>query len=205
MLCRELQKRQPCSGNALGIEIALKEMSIRPAFSTTASTYVSTACSSRASTCAASPTPPRPLMLAVTAFSLRKVTSTQKELRALASECACDRAANVPSGSVYDCNLVLENHVSSPVNLSLGSTAHVAMTTRGSKNHRASARKKLLWHLSFMMAQAGDQSFRRFSSRIGARSCSLLQDSGGRVSQMTRFAFPRLFPLFGLPAHLPSG
>jgi len=28
---------------------------------------------------------------------------------------------------------------------------------------------------------------------------------GGRVSQMTRFTFPRLFPLFGLPAHLPSG
>jgi len=28
---------------------------------------------------------------------------------------------------------------------------------------------------------------------------------GGRVSQMTRFAFPRLFRLFGLPSHLPSG
>jgi RNA polymerase sigma-70 factor (ECF subfamily) len=33
----------------------------------------------------------------------------------------------------------------------------------------------------------------------------LLAIRAGRVSQMTRFAFPKLFPLFGLPSHLPSG
>jgi RNA polymerase sigma-70 factor (ECF subfamily) len=38
-----------------------------------------------------------------------------------------------------------------------------------------------------------------------AAAIILLAIRGGRVSQMTRFTFPRLFPLFGLPAHLPSG
>jgi hypothetical protein len=38
-----------------------------------------------------------------------------------------------------------------------------------------------------------------------AAGITLLAIRGGRVSQMTRFAFPRLFPLFGLPSHLPSG
>jgi RNA polymerase sigma-70 factor (ECF subfamily) len=32
----------------------------------------------------------------------------------------------------------------------------------------------------------------------------LLATRGGRVSQMTRFSFPRLFPLFGLPSRLPG-
>jgi hypothetical protein len=36
-----------------------------------------------------------------------------------------------------------------------------------------------------------------------AVAITLLAIRGGRVSQMTRFAFPRLFPLFGLPSHLP--
>jgi RNA polymerase sigma-70 factor (ECF subfamily) len=38
-----------------------------------------------------------------------------------------------------------------------------------------------------------------------AAAIILLAIRGGRVSQMTRFAFPTLFPLFGLPSHLPSG
>ena len=38
-----------------------------------------------------------------------------------------------------------------------------------------------------------------------AAAITLLTIREGRVSQMTRFAFPRLFPLFGLPPHLPSG
>jgi hypothetical protein len=38
-----------------------------------------------------------------------------------------------------------------------------------------------------------------------AVAITLLAIRGGRVSQMTRFVFPRLFPLFGLPSHLPSG
>jgi RNA polymerase sigma-70 factor (ECF subfamily) len=38
-----------------------------------------------------------------------------------------------------------------------------------------------------------------------AAAISLLGLRDGLVSQMTRFASPRLFPLFGLPAQLPSG
>ena len=38
-----------------------------------------------------------------------------------------------------------------------------------------------------------------------AVAITLLAIREGRVSQMTRFAFPRLFPLFGLPSHLISG
>lgn len=38
-----------------------------------------------------------------------------------------------------------------------------------------------------------------------AAGITLLAIREGRVSQMTRFVFPRLFPLFGLPSHLPSG
>ena len=38
-----------------------------------------------------------------------------------------------------------------------------------------------------------------------AAAIILLAIRGGRVSQMTRFAFPRLFQLFGLPAGLPGG
>ena len=38
-----------------------------------------------------------------------------------------------------------------------------------------------------------------------AAAIILLAIRGGRVSQMTRFAFPRLFQLFGLPAQLPGG
>jgi hypothetical protein len=34
---------------------------------------------------------------------------------------------------------------------------------------------------------------------------TLLTIREGRVSQLTRFAFPRLFPLFGLPSYLASG
>jgi RNA polymerase sigma-70 factor (ECF subfamily) len=37
-----------------------------------------------------------------------------------------------------------------------------------------------------------------------ASGITLLTIREGRVSQMTRFAFPRLFPLFGLPTHLAS-
>jgi RNA polymerase sigma-70 factor (ECF subfamily) len=38
-----------------------------------------------------------------------------------------------------------------------------------------------------------------------AAAITVLAIRGGRVSQMTRFTSPRLFPLFGLPAYLPSG
>jgi RNA polymerase sigma-70 factor, ECF subfamily len=38
-----------------------------------------------------------------------------------------------------------------------------------------------------------------------AAAITLVAFRGGRVSQMTRFTFPRLFPLFGLPARLPEG
>jgi RNA polymerase sigma-70 factor (ECF subfamily) len=37
-----------------------------------------------------------------------------------------------------------------------------------------------------------------------AVAITLVAIRGGRVSQMTRFAFPRLFPLFGLPSQLPA-
>ena len=48
---------------------------------------------------------------------------------------------------------------------------------------------------------------RRMTSNAAyeAAAIILLAIRGGRVSQMTRFTFPRLFPLFGLPAHLPGG
>jgi RNA polymerase sigma-70 factor (ECF subfamily) len=48
---------------------------------------------------------------------------------------------------------------------------------------------------------------RRMTSNAAyeAAAIILLAIRGGRVSQMTRFTFPRLFPLFGLPGHLPSG
>jgi RNA polymerase sigma-70 factor (ECF subfamily) len=49
--------------------------------------------------------------------------------------------------------------------------------------------------------------YRRMTSNAAyeAAGIILLAIRGGRVAQMTRFTFPRLFPLFGLPAHLPSG
>src|SRR5262245_7971187 len=44
-------------------------------------------------------------------FYFGKVASTQKELRTLTSECARDSAANIPSGSVDQRNLVLQDHL----------------------------------------------------------------------------------------------
>lgn len=38
-----------------------------------------------------------------------------------------------------------------------------------------------------------------------AAAITLLTIRDGQISQMTRFAFPRLFPLFGLPSRLPGG
>jgi RNA polymerase sigma-70 factor, ECF subfamily len=48
---------------------------------------------------------------------------------------------------------------------------------------------------------------RRMTSNAAyeAAAIILLVIREGRVSQMTRFTFPRLFPLFGLPDHLPGG
>jgi RNA polymerase sigma-70 factor (ECF subfamily) len=42
------------------------------------------------------------------------------------------------------------------------------------------------------------------SSAYEAAAITLLSIRGGRVTDMTRFASPRLFPLFGLPAQLPE-
>src|SRR5262245_60347990 len=106
-------------GNAWAIEMALKEMSMAPAFAATAPTYLSTACSSRTSTCAASATPPAADDVGCNRFYLGKVASTQKELCTLASECARDSAANIPSGSVDQRNLVLQDHLAP-----LGSIVH---------------------------------------------------------------------------------
>src|SRR5262245_53801648 len=44
-------------------------------------------------------------------FYLGKVASTQKELCTLASECARHRAVDIPSGSVNQRNLVLQDHL----------------------------------------------------------------------------------------------
>jgi RNA polymerase sigma-70 factor, ECF subfamily len=46
--------------------------------------------------------------------------------------------------------------------------------------------------------------YRRMTSGVAYDEAGIivLAIRGGRVSQMTRFAFPRLFSLFGLPAHL---
>lgn len=42
------------------------------------------------------------------------------------------------------------------------------------------------------------------NSVFEAAAITLLTIRGGRVSQLTRFALPRLFPLFGLPSQLPG-
>src|SRR5262249_29093985 len=44
----------------------------------------------------------------------------------------------------------------------------------------------------------------RVNADYDAAAITLLTTRGGRVSQMTRFASARLFPLFGLPTHLPE-
>src|SRR5262249_7776008 len=69
-------------GNAWAIEMALKEMSMAAA---------SDVCRDR--------------------FNLAEAASTQKELRALASERVGDSAANIPSGSVNHRHLVLQDHL----------------------------------------------------------------------------------------------
>jgi uncharacterized protein (DUF486 family) len=85
-------------GTALAIDIALKEMSLAPAFSTTAPTYLSTAFSSRASTCAASATPPRSTMSAATASALRRVRPLRKSFAPSRAKCTRDGGPDVPSG-----------------------------------------------------------------------------------------------------------